>query len=98
MEMKYAQIILAAGLLLCLANMPYGYYNFIRYASCIVFSIMAVMAHKEGRILLVVGYATIAILFQPFCIINLGRDIWQFVDVVAAMVLVIPTIKHIIKK
>ncbi len=96
--MKYAQIILAAGLLLCLADMPYGYYNLIRYACCIIFGIMAVVAHKDKKMPLCILYASIAILFQPFLSISLGRNIWQFVDVIAAIVLVYPTFKNIIRK
>lgn len=92
--MKYAQILLAAGLLLCLANMPYGYYNLIRYVSAIVFGIMAFIAHKEGKMPFMIIYAAIAVLFQPFFKIVLGREIWQFVDVLAAIILVFPTIKN----
>lgn len=93
--MKYVQIILAGGLLLCLANMPYGYYNLIRYVSAIVFGIMAVMAHKDGKMPFVIVYASIAVLFQPFIKFALGREIWQFVDVVAAIILVFPTVKNL---
>ena len=96
--MKYIQIILAAGLLLCLANMSYGYYNLIRYASCVVFGIMAFMAYKEDKTPLTIGYVAIAVLFQPFFKIALGRDIWQFVDVITAVVLIFPIIKNLIKK
>lgn len=96
--MKKIQIILSAGLILCLADMPYGYYNLIRYASCIVFGIMAVDAYKNEKNSELIGYVAFAILFQPFIKIALGREIWQFFDVIAAIVLLIPIIKSYIKK
>ena len=39
--MKYIKIILVTGLLFCLVDMPYGYYTLIRFASAIIFGIMA---------------------------------------------------------
>lgn len=95
--MKKIQIILSVGLILCLADMPYGYYNLIRYASCIVFGIMAVDAYRHEKNSELIGYAALAILFQPFIKIALGRDIWQFVDVIAAVVLIVPIIKIYIR-
>ena len=41
MIMKWVNIILAVLLLLCLAPMPYGYYQVVRFVSMIVFAIMS---------------------------------------------------------
>ena len=79
---------LAAALILCLANMPYGYYQFVRVAASIGFGILAYAAFKDKKqgegILLIV----LILLFQPLEKIALGRTLWNIVDVVVAIYLI----------
>lgn len=96
--MKYLKIILAIGLILCLAEMPYGYYNLIRFSSFIIFGIMAIVAYKEKKETALIGYIALAILFQPFFKIALGRSIWQIIDVIVALILMVPIIKTHLNK
>ena len=96
--MKKVQLILSVGLMLCLCEMPYGYYNLIRFASCIVFGIMSLNAYKRDNNIECVGYAALGMLFQPLFKIALGREIWQVVDIIAVIVLIIPLIKKYLKK
>ncbi len=81
------KLILAIALLLCLADMPYGYYQFVRITACLVFGILAYSAFenkKQGEgILLIV----LILLFQPLEKISLGRTLWNIVDVVVAIFL-----------
>ena len=91
--MKYIKIILVTGLLFCLVDMPYGYYTLIRLASAIIFGIVAVTVYGEEKLSWAIGYATVAILFQPFLKIALGREIWQIVDIIAAILLIVSMIK-----
>ncbi len=86
---KTIKIILAAMLLLCLADMPYGYYMLVRFVSMVSFSYFAYQSYTQNRIPAVFIYAGLALLFQPFFKIALGRDIWQVVDVIVAMGLVL---------
>lgn len=87
--MNNLKLLLAALLLLCLAPMPYGYYQFIRLASMIAFAVMAYQYYEKKKEGLVIVFAALAILFQPFYKIALGRTMWNVVDVVVAMGLVI---------
>ena len=87
--MKHLKLILAALLLLCLAPMPYGYYQFVRLASMIAFAVMAYQYYEQKREGLVIAFAALAILFQPFFKIALGRTVRNVVDVVVAVGLVI---------
>lgn len=96
--MKYLKIILAIGLILCLAEMPYGYYNLIRFSSFIIFGIMAIVAYKEKKETALIGYIALAILFQPFFKIALGRSLWQIIDVIVALILMVPIIKTHLNK
>lgn len=82
------KLILAALLLLCLAPMPYGYYQFIRLASMIVFTILAYQYFEREKMPLAITFGGLALLFQPFVKIALGRTMWNVVDVVVAIGLV----------
>ena len=83
------KIILAVLLFLCLANMPYGYYEFVRFASMIGFGILGYKAYSRNNQTMVVVYGSIALLFQPFFKIALGRDLWNIVDVVVGIWLLV---------
>ena len=87
--MKYVPLYLAAVLLLCLAPMPYGYYTLVRVIATVVFGIYAYkcyVAKKEG---LTWVFVTLALLFQPFAKIALGRVIWNVIDVIVAIGLIV---------
>ena len=87
--MNNIKLILAALLLLCLAQMPYGYYQFIRLASMIVFAIMAYQYLEREKMPLAITFGGLALLFQPFFKVALGRTMWNVVDVVVAIGLVV---------
>lgn len=80
-------------LLLCLADMPYGYYELVRFIAMILFGYMAVLYYRKESMPLTVTFAGLALLFQPFVKIALGRTIWNIVDVVVALFLIVLYIK-----
>ncbi len=86
---KNIKIVLAILFFLCLANMPYGYYQFVRFAGLIGFAILAYQSHEQGRQTEMIIYGGLALLFQPFFKIALGRTIWNFVDIVVGIGLII---------
>ncbi len=83
---KLALSILLFG---CLADMPYGYYQFVRFAGLVGFAILAYQANEQGRQTEMIIYGGIALLFQPFFKIALGRQMWNIVDVVVGIGLLI---------
>jgi hypothetical protein len=86
--MKPLSYILATLLFLCLANMPYGYYQFVRFAAAAFFGYAAYQENEEGKKELVVVFVILAILFQPFFKIALGRTLWNIVDVIVGIGLI----------
>ena len=80
---------LAAALLLCLFPMPYGYYTLVRFSAMIIFGCMAYNFYKDEKIPLCVTACSLALLFQPFFKIALGRTMWNVVDVIVAIALVL---------
>jgi hypothetical protein len=78
---KSLKIILAILFFLCLGDMPYGYYQFVRFVAMVGFAYLAYSANEENNKNQVFVYIALALLFQPFIKIALGRTIWNIVDV-----------------
>ena len=83
------KILVAFLLLICLFNMPYGYYEFVRLAAMVSFAYLAYSANEQSKKNEVFIYIALALLFQPFVKIALGRTIWNIVDVVVGLGLLI---------
>lgn len=89
MESKTIKIILAVLFFQCLIDMPYGFYQFVRFLALVGFGILALQAHKEDKQTEMIIYGGLALLFQPFFKIALGREMWNIVDVVVGIGLLI---------
>lgn len=87
--LKYLKPLLALLLLLCLVRMPYGFYELVRFASMTGFSVIAYRYYKEMKEELAITFAALALLFQPFIKIALGRTMWYVVDIAVAILLII---------
>lgn len=83
--MKALSIALAILLFLCLADMPYGYYQFVRFSAAVFFGYAAYQENENGKKELVVVFVILALLFQPFFKITLGRTLWNIVDVIVGI-------------
>lgn len=83
------KLIIAALLLLCLADMPYGFYQLVRVASAAAFAYLAYDYFRMKRDVQGLLFTALALLFQPFFKVALGRTIWNLVDVVVAVVLIV---------
>ena len=83
------KIILAVLFMLSLFDMPYGFYQIVRLAGLIGFIFLAFQANQNRQPQLVILYICLAILFQPLIKISLGRTIWNIIDIVVAVFLVI---------
>jgi len=87
--MRKVYPILAFLMLLCLAPMPYGYFQLVRFLSTIFYGVMAYRYYIERKEWLAYTFGTLALLFQPFYKIALGRTVWNIVDVIVAIGLLI---------
>ena len=76
---------IAVLLLLCLADMPYGFYTLVRFVSAFAFAYLSYDYFKSKRDGLGFVFAALALLFQPFFKFALGRTIWNIVDVIVAI-------------
>jgi hypothetical protein len=86
---KIIKVVLAVLFFLCLLDMPYGFYQVMRFAGLIGFAILAYQANQQGRQTEMIIYSGLALLFQPFFKIALGRQMWNIIDVVVGLGLLV---------
>lgn len=86
--MKLLYLFLAAMMLLCLAPMPYGYFQLVRFVAMIVFGLMAYHYYQNQKMVATWVFGALALLFQPIYKIALGRVVWNVVDVIVALLLI----------
>jgi len=65
--------------------MPYGYFQFVRFSAMLGFALLAYFSYEKNQILLVIVFVSLALLFQPFVKVALGRSLWILVDVILAI-------------
>ena len=82
------KIVLVIVLFLCLLNMPYGFYQLVRFMALIGFGILAYKANEQNKNTEMIIYGGLALLFQPFFKIVLGREMWNIVDVIVGVGLI----------
>lgn len=83
--MRHLPLILAIVLLLCLLPMPYGYYMFVRVVAAVSFAYFAYQFHSTKSEVMMLLFIALALLFQPIVKIPLGRELWNAVDVIVAV-------------
>jgi len=86
--MKQVYLILAALMLICLAPMPYGYFQLVRFVAMVAFGLMAYQYYSRHKTIAATVFGVLALLFQPIYKIALGRATWNVVDVLVAILLI----------
>jgi hypothetical protein len=89
MLQKVLKITLSVIFLLCLLQMPYGYYQAARFIGMLGFILLAYFSNQQNNKIEVIIYIALALLFQPFIKIALGRTVWNIVDVIISAGLIV---------
>lgn len=63
-----------------IADLPYNYYRFLRWAVCAVAIVSAIQMHRFNRQGWVWILGTVAILFNPLVPISFEKTTWQIID------------------
>ena len=87
------KIVLSILFLLCLVNMPYGFYQIVRFLGFVGFGILAYQSNQKEKQTEMFVYIALAILFQPFFKIALGRELWNIVDGIVGIGLIVSLVK-----
>ena len=81
-------------MLLCLPKMPFGFYTLVRFLAMVGFGLLAYHSYGTKHKKLAITYGVLAVLFQPFVKLTLGRDVWMGVDIAVAVFLVIVMVRN----
>jgi len=82
------KISLSILFLLCLLDMPYEYFQIVRFAGFVGFGLLAYQANEDKKKEMTIVFIGLALLFQPFFKIALGRQVWNIVDVLVSIFLI----------
>ena len=88
MHKKSLKIFLVILFFLCLAKMPYGFYQFTKFAAFVSFAGLSYLAYIDERKRTAVIYTVLAFLFQPFFKTSFGRSTWNVIDVLVSIFLI----------
>ena len=72
-----------------LANNPYSYYQFLRWAIVIIAGYTAYIAYNKQKMGWAWTFGIMAILFNPILPFYLSKDTWQLIDVVSAVIFLV---------
>ncbi len=81
-------LIPAAALVLAIAPLPYGYYTLLRLLIFVSAIALAWQDYNENERLSgwVAVFGILAIVFNPIIPVYLNREVWFFIDIVAAAI------------
>ena len=82
------KVILSILFMVCLLDMPYGYFQLVRFLGMVGFVILAYNQYKKDQVWFTIWLAS-AILINPIFKIALGRTIWNTIDVIWAILLTV---------
>lgn len=94
MNSKVLIIVLIPLLLLCLLDMPYGYFMLVRWSTMLILGYVGWKLYTSNKVEFAYLFFGIAILFNPIIKIALGRFLWNVVDVLLAAFLILYMIKE----
>ena len=78
-------LITALMLMGAFAPLPYWYYQFLRWGVCGVSVFLAISAYRWNKAWATWLFGVVAVLFNPIDPIPLTREIWQPIDLAAAL-------------
>jgi len=95
---KLIKVTLSILFFICLANMPYSYYQLVRFVALVGFVILAYYSNERGSKIEGIIFLALALLFQPLIKIPLGRHLWNIVDIIVGIALLVSIVLPYKKK
>ena len=68
--------------------MPYGYYQAVRFIAMLGLALLAYYSYQQNEKTEVIIYVALALLYQPFIKVALGRAGWNIADVIVSIGLI----------
>ena len=82
------KIVLAILFIGCLFDWNYGYYQLVRFLGMIGFGILAYDKYEKNKTWFLIWLSS-AILINPIFKIALGSEIWNIIDIIWAILLIV---------
>ncbi|PPB86406.1 hypothetical protein AsoHEU7_10195 [Acinetobacter soli] len=79
-------------MVLAVIDFPYAYYQILRFVALFAFGVAAYMSFNANQKIIPYVLGFMALLFNPFIKINLGRELWMIVDIVSGVCLAVWTL------
>jgi len=88
---KNILLLIAAGFLLLamIGDLPYGFFTLLRFVVFVIAAYIAWMAYKQQKEKWVWIFGFLAILFNPFIVIHLNREIWSVIDLIVGIFMIV---------
>lgn len=84
-----ATIISATFLFLAMFNSwPYGFFTLLRFVVFAATAYIAWMAYQQQKERWVWIFGFLAVLFNPFIVIHLNRELWSFIDLIVGVFMI----------
>lgn len=77
----------------CLFDWEYSYYQLTRFLGMVGFGVLAYYAYDWNKIWFLIWFSS-AILINPIFKISLARELWNIIDVIWALLLIISIFKN----
>lgn len=74
-------------------DLPYGYYQLLRFAVCGFGGYVAYLAHQQNKKRWVWILGIIALIFNPFYKFHFDKELWQLFDLIVGIVFIIASFK-----
>ncbi len=87
--MNLIKLLLGSLFLVCLLDMPYGYFQLVRFLGMMGFGVLAYSAYKSKDNFYFIAWLASSILINPIFKISLGIEIWNIVDVIWVIGLIV---------
>jgi len=85
-----ASIIATVFLFLALLNgWPYGFFTLLRFVVFVATAYIAWLAYEQQKAKWVWIFGFLAVLFNPFIVIHLNRELWSFIDVIVGVFIIV---------
>jgi len=92
--MKWFLIFCSVILFIGVANLPIGYYTFLRIVTFIGAVVVIATEYQKGIIVWIVLFGITAILFNPIFPIYLhDKDIWRIIDILGGILFLVKLIE-----
>lgn len=82
------KIVLIILFISCLLDWNYGYYQLVRFVGMVGFGILAHKNYQQNKTWFLIWLSS-SILINPIFKIAIGRELWNVIDVVWAILLII---------